>query len=83
VRSAPFGPIVDVRQFHVENGALDAVHSIIETHFVVIVFASLAPIAKYSDLVGDCGIVGHHSAALAVSAEIFAGIKTEATDCAD
>ena len=82
MRAARLGPRLEMAQLHAEHGALHAVHAVVEGAELVLVAHLLAPRAQEAQLLRPLGVVGHHRAALAVGAEILAGIEAEAAEVA-
>src|SRR5690554_2986172 len=78
VPSPRIGPCVEVAQFDPQDCTLDAVHSIVEALYVVMVTAALPPIAKHSDFLCMARIAGYNDAAFAAGTEIFSRIEAEA-----
>ena len=73
----------DVVHLDVQHGALNAVHAVIVAGDDVVVFGLLPPIAEQRNSSREFRVVGDHRPALAVCAEILAGIEAEAAEIAD
>ena len=81
-RSPRLGPRLQVLQLHAENGALNAVHPVVEALDRMFVARPLAPAAKQPHGVGVLRVVRHRRAALAIGAQVLPGIEAEAPDVA-
>src|SRR5208282_2908404 len=79
-------PSLQMLELYAEHRALNAFHAVVEADFVVIVTLRGAVFSQRPGARGERGVVGHQGSAFATSAEVFAGIKTEAghrAECAD
>src|SRR3954469_20216305 len=80
---AQIRPPGQVWQFDSKYGALDPFHPVVVPAQDVVIALFRAPVAEHPDRVREVGITGRDRAALAVSAEVFAGIEAEAPHVAD
>jgi hypothetical protein len=70
-------------QFDPQDRPLEGLHPIIKAVQQMMILTVLPPIAQHADSLGILGVAGGHCSALAVSAKILSGIKTEAPDIPD
>jgi hypothetical protein len=70
-------PLFHVRQLDAQDGSLDGVETAIPSHLFVQVAARTAVIAETAHALGGFSIIADHETAIAVSAQILAGIETE------
>ena len=74
----------EMAQLDAQDRALDAVHAVVEALQDVVVALFLAPVAQHADRSWHVlVVVGDDDAALAVGAEVLAGIEAEAAGHAD
>src|SRR5436190_20547423 len=70
-------------QFNRKTGGLNRIHPAIPADYSVMIFPCLPMVAEHSNLVREPKAVCDHGASFSKCAEIFPGIKTEATDFAN
>src|SRR5260221_2801147 len=70
-------------QFHLQMGALKALDPVVISLHQMVVFPVRPPVAQAADVLRIGWIVRRDRPALAVSPQVFGGIKTEAADVAD
>ena len=71
-------PLGQVLELHPEDGALDLIHPAVETFHLMIVLLRPAVVSQHANPAGDFRVVGHNGTAVAVSAQVLAGIEAEA-----
>src|SRR5271166_6075630 len=71
-------PAFKILELDIQDGALKAVHSVIEADFFVVVALPLGMVAKSSKTNSDIIIVSEDGAGFAVSSQVLARIKAEA-----
>src|SRR5215469_14999305 len=77
VRAARRVPLFQVLQFDPQNGGLDRVEPPIVAAEKVLVFLLLPIIPEHFQAFGNLAVIGDYYAAIAVSSQIFSGIKTK------
>ena len=77
------GPALQVPELHAEDRALQALHPIIEPLQVVMVLLLGAPVAEHAEDAVVFGGARGHGPALAVGAEVLAGVEAEAGEVAE
>src|SRR3954465_5134841 len=76
-RSTPLGPFLNMAHFHVQNGGLERIHSVIISRDYVPVFGRLPPISEQSHFAGQLWVRGDHSSALPKRTEILSRVKAK------
>ena len=79
VLASELGGVIEVGEFHVEDGGLDAIHAAVPADHGVVIFFDLAVIAEDADFFVEIGVIGEDRSRLAKGAEIFAWVEAEAT----
>src|SRR5205814_8964248 len=79
----PLRPLFEVPQLHAEDGALNAVHPVVESLVAVLVALLFPPVAQRAAHRRQIRARRCHRTAFAVGAEILAGIEAEARDLRD
>src|SRR5437764_15276198 len=69
--SPAFNVLVQVFELYFQNGSLKGVEAAVTAYHIMIISFALAMIGYHFQLVSQSIIIGHNSAAIAVSAEVF------------
>jgi len=83
VRLAGALPIGKMAQLDAEDGGLDFVEAAVPAGLGAAIFFGLAVVAKGTNARGEFGRIGYDHAGVTVGAEIFCGIKTNASGVAE
>src|ERR1700722_4593457 len=76
-------PSLKITQLDAQNRSLQTLHAVVVSAQQVMIFAILSPVAQHANLLRVIRIAGSDRPTLAVGAQIFGGIKTEAAQIAD
>src|SRR5206468_5465122 len=76
-------PLIESRELHAEDGALESVEAPVEADLDVVMAPALRVIAQAADACGVLAVVCHARAAFAEGAEIFSGIERRRVDGAE
>jgi len=78
VLASELGGVIEVGEFHVEDGGLDAIHAAVPADHGVVIFFDLAVIAEDADFFVEVGVIGEDCPGFAKGAEVFAWVEAEA-----
>ena len=79
VLASEMGRVIEVGEFDIEDGGLDAIHAAVPADHGVVVFFDLAVIAEDAHFFVEVGVIGEDRPGLAKGPEIFAWVEAEAT----
>src|SRR5690349_18279637 len=77
------GPRVEMSELHAQDGALQALHPVIESLDDVVITPLLAPVSQDSERVRVLGAVGRDEPGFAIRSKILARVEAEASEVAD